>query len=113
MPKRILSEKNLSVDEVKEILEKTDEEDLSPFQKRAFEYVRKFSKMDKGKHGKVLSKLLKLGDVTGEEAVQILNLMPKSREELKTIFYHRKAIIMTEFLDSILETLWGEVPKEE
>ena len=113
MPRRILGERSVSVGEVKGILEKTGEEDLSPFQRRTFEYVRKFSKLEKGRHGRVLGKLLKLGDITEEEGVQILNLMPKSREELKTIFYHRKAVIMSDFLDNILKILWGEIPREE
>lgn len=113
MPRKIVSEKNLTLSEVFEALKAEEKErELSLFQKRTLDYIRKFSKT-KGKESKMLMKrLLKLGDITEQEAVQIVNLMPKSREELKTIFYHRKTIIMTDFLDTILQVLWEEKPKE-
>jgi len=70
--------------------------------------VRKFSKMDVKECRRIYKELMKLGDITDDEAVEIINIAPKSREELRTIFYHRKTILMSDFLDKILEILWGK-----
>ncbi|MFQ5711027.1 MAG: hypothetical protein ACE5GD_04510 [Candidatus Geothermarchaeales archaeon] len=106
MPKKTLSERSITLSEVLESLEEEEKKrELSLFQKRTLEYIRKFSKIKGEESRKIMRKLLDLGDITEEEAVQIVNLMPKSREELKTIFYHRKTIIMTDFLDRVLQVL--------
>jgi DNA-directed RNA polymerase subunit F len=103
-----LEERNLSYGEVKEILGKQGEESLSQFQRRTLEYVRKFSKKDAKECRRIYGELMKLGDITDDEAIEIINIAPRSREELRTIFYHRKSILMGDFLDKILEILWGK-----
>ena len=64
--------------------------------------------MDVKECRRIYKELMKLGDITDDEAVEIINIAPKSREELRTIFYHRKTILMSDFLDKILEILWGK-----
>lgn len=103
-----MKEKNVSYSEVKEILGKQGDENLSQFQRRTLEYVRKFSKKDVKECRRIYKKLMKIGDITDDEAIEIINIAPKSREELRTIFYHRKTILMSDFLDKILEVLWGK-----
>jgi DNA-directed RNA polymerase subunit F len=105
MVRKILEEKSLPNSKVKEIFDKIKDEKLNHFQRRTAEYVRKFSAKDSGKSYEILNELLKLEDISIDEAVQIVNLAPKSREEIRTVFYHRKTILMTEFLDKILEIL--------
>lgn len=103
MPKKILGERYLTNSEALEILSNEDGESLSQFQRRAIEYLRKVSKGDQQRDAKILKSLHQLGDITVEEAIQIINLKPKSREEVRTIFYHRKTILEGDFLDKILE----------
>ena len=103
MVRKIIKERKITIGEVLDVLNKEDE--LGQFQLRVLDYVKKMTKINGKKSEELVKKLLELGDVTEEEAVQIVNIMPKSKEELKTIFYHRKTIIMEEFLNKILEIL--------
>ena len=103
MVRKIIKERKITMGEVLDVLNEEDE--LGQFQLRVLDYVKKMTKINGKKSEELVKKLLELGDVTEEEAVQIVNIMPKSKEELKTIFYHRKTIIMEEFLNKILEIL--------
>lgn len=105
MPKRILGEKYVTNSEAIALLEEGNVESFSQFQRRALEYLRRNSKGDQQTDAKMLKSLHQLGDITSEEAIQIINLKPKSREELRTIFYHRRTILESEFLDKILKIL--------
>ena len=101
--RKIIKERKITVGEVLDVL--SEESELGQFQLRVLDYVKKMTKIDGQKSKELVKKLLELGDITEEEAVQIANIMPKSKEELRTIFYHRKTIIMEEFLNKILEIL--------
>jgi len=103
MVRKIIKERKITIGEVLDVL--SEESELGQFQLRVLDYVKKMTKIDGKKSEELVKKLLELGDITEEEAVQIVNIMPKSKEELKTIFYHRKTIIMEEFLNKILEIL--------
>ena len=103
MVRKIIKERKITMGEVLDVLNEEDE--LGQFQLRVLDYVKKMTKINGKKSEELVKKLLELGDITEEEAVQIVNIMPKSKEELKTIFYHRKTIIMEEFLNKILEIL--------
>jgi len=103
MVRKIIKERKITIGEVLDVLNEEDE--LGQFQLRVLDYVKKMTKINGKKSEELVKKLLELGDITEEEAVQIVNIMPKSKEELKTIFYHRKTIIMEEFLNKILEIL--------
>ncbi|RLG60350.1 RNA polymerase Rpb4 [Candidatus Geothermarchaeota archaeon] len=106
MVRKILKERKLTIGEVLDILSK--EESLGQFQQRVLDYVKKMAKVDAKRGRELIKKLIKIGDITEDEAVQIVNIMPESKEELKTIFYHRKTIIMEEFLNKILKVLRSE-----
>ena len=75
--------KNLTIPQVKKILEGIDEEKIDHFQHRTYNYISKFSKVEAETAEKILEKLTKEFDLEEEEAVQIINCMPKSIEELK------------------------------
>lgn len=103
MVRKIVKEEKITVGEVLDILSR--EENIGQFQQRILDYAKKMAKMDGEISRKLVEKLLELGDITEEEAVQIVNIMPKTKEELKSIFYHRKTIVMEEFLNKILEII--------
>jgi len=103
MVRKIIRERKITVGEVLDVL--NEENELGQFQLRVLDYVKKMTKINGQKSRELVEKLLELGDITEEEAVQIANVMPKSKEELRTIFYHRKTIIMEDFLNKILGIL--------
>ncbi|MCD6381328.1 MAG: hypothetical protein J7L50_03275, partial [Candidatus Odinarchaeota archaeon] len=85
MSLKIKSRKYLTLPEVKEILEKLSEErELDYTQRITLDYVSKFSRISKEKTMELLKKLMELG-VDEESAYQIVNIMPKTLEELSTI----------------------------
>ena len=105
MAKKILTEQIVPSGELKAVLDTEDEELLSQFQRRTQEYLRGVAKLNRDQEKALLDELLKLGDITDDEAVQIVSIMPQTKDELKTVFFHRKTVIMTEFLDNILNAV--------
>lgn len=105
MPKRTVSEKEITIPEVKKILEAKGEE-LDQFQRRTFDYAAKFSKIDALKAEKLVNKLVEKFGIIRSDAVQIVNCMPTSVEELRVFFAaSKKKIILTSQLEELLETL--------
>jgi DNA-directed RNA polymerase subunit F len=78
--------KNLTLPQVKKLLESMGEENLDQFQRRTFDYVSKFG-------------------LDNDEAVQIVNCMPKSVEELRVFLASGRKIIEASKLQSIVNLL--------
>ena len=106
MPKKILSLRVLTIPESKEIIE--GEQNLNQFQRKVLDYCGKHSKMSAEKARELFEKLVTNLDVTPLEAAQIVNIMPKSKEELRVIFYPRKKIVLESFLDEVWKVLTTE-----
>ena len=68
----------VSLAEVKEILEKVDTESLDQIQRWTYDYVSKFSNTDPKTAKKMKQDLIKECNLTEDEAVEILNIMPES-----------------------------------
>ncbi len=100
MPKRILERELISNAEMRAVISEVEE--LGSLQRRTYEYVSKFSKISPEKARELKEKLLSLEDITEEEAVMIINILPQTAEELKDIFHHRKTILPKNFIDEIL-----------
>lgn len=109
MAKRILGKEAISNPEMRDAL--LSEEELGSLQRRTFEYVNKFSKIDEDKAVQLKRKLLEIGDINEEEAVMIINVMPRTFEEIRDIFHHRKTILPREFVDKIIAAI-NDVVKE-
>lgn len=101
MVRKILSKQAISNPEMKEIL--STEKSLGGLQRRTYEYVTKFSKLPSDKAKKLREELLKIEDITEEEAVMIVNILPKTTEEIRDVFHYRKTILSADFLNRILE----------
>jgi len=99
------AEKLLTLPEVKEILESMDESQLDQFQRRTLNFLSKFSKIEAKNAVKVVQKLVEDFEVTPEEAVQIVNCMPKTVEELRIFLAGGRKIIETEKLEAMLRLL--------
>jgi len=107
MEKRELSEKRLTLPQVKKVLEEIGEENLDQFQRRTLDYVNKFSKVDAKTAEKLLEKLVKEFDLDEAEAVQVVNCMPETVDELRVFLAGGRKIIETAKLEAIISLLNG------
>ena len=111
MPKP-LKEKVLTLPEVKKVLESLGEENLDQFQRRTLDYASKFSRVDAEDAKELVKRLVEEFELEEEEAVQIVNCMPESIEELRTFLAGGRKIIETSKLEAIIGLL-NEYRKKE
>jgi len=103
VPKRIVEEKEVTIAEAKRVLEEGGE--LNPFQQRTFDYLSKFSKIEASKAGELVKKLEQL-EIDRVDAIQIVNCVPSTVEELRVFFAaSKKKIIRASKLEEILKLL--------
>jgi len=100
-----LSESKLTLPRVKKVLESVGDENLDQFQRRTLDYVSKFSKANVADAEKVLEKLIKDFGLEESEAVQIINCMPETVDELRIFLAGGRKIIETSKLESITNLL--------
>ena len=105
MARKALKERTIAVPQVKEALESIGEERLDQFQRRSLDYATKFSKVDADKVDTIVSEFVKKFEVDEEEAVQIVNALPESIQELRVFLAGGRKIIETSKLEQILEFL--------
>jgi len=105
MGKRELSESRLTLPQVKKALESVGEENMDQFQRRTLDYVSKFTKVDADVAAKLLEKLVNEFGLDENEAVQIVNCMPESVEELRVFLAGGRKIIETAKLQAIVALL--------
>ncbi len=105
MSKREISESKLSLPQVKKVLESVGEENLDQFQRRTLDYVSKFSKVSPADAELLLEKLVKEYGLDEDEAVQIVNCMPESVDELRIFLAGGRKIIETQKLATIVSLL--------
>jgi len=105
MAKKATSEKNLTLPQVKKMLESIGEEELDQFQRRTLDYASKFSKVDASASEKLVEKLVGEFGLEEEEAVQIVNCMPRSVEELRIFLAGGRKIIEASKLEAIMSLL--------
>ncbi|MBN2155729.1 MAG: hypothetical protein JW776_06780 [Candidatus Lokiarchaeota archaeon] len=89
MVRKILEKKIVSIPEVMEVLEdlhKKRKGEFDSFQESSLIYARTFSKVDHKKVEKIKSMLMKTYDLDEEHAIQVINIMPGTVEELRVIF---------------------------
>jgi len=105
IPKKELKERLLTVPQVKEMLEKIGEESLDQFQRRTLDFAAKFSKVDPKAAGELMDKLVGEFELDIEEAVQIINCMPESVEEIRVFLAGGRKIVETSKLEALLAFL--------
>jgi len=105
MPKKSITTKNLTIPTVKKTLESLGEENLDQFQRRTLDYLSKFCKIDADNAEKLVEKLVTEFGLEEVEAVQIINCMPKSVEELRVFLASGRKIIETSKLEAIVNLL--------
>jgi len=99
------SKKLLTIPEAHQILQKIDIVKADQIQKRTLDYTTKFAKATP-ESAKKLRKELEIECGLGEEeAVEVVNVMPKSIEELRTFTSGWRKLLPTETLEKILKIL--------
>ena len=102
----------LTVSEVKRILEEIGEENLDQFQRRALDYATKFSKVEPQTAEKLTKGLIEKFNLEEDEAVQIVNCLPESIEEIRVFLAAGRRIVETQKLNEILAFLNSNRRKE-
>lgn len=105
MGKRELGESKLTLPQVKKVLESIGEDNLDQFQRRTLDYVNKFSKLDADKVEGLLEKLVREFGLDETEAVQVVNCMPETVDELRVFLVGGRKIIETTKLAAIVALL--------
>jgi len=105
MSKENVGEKKLTLPQVKKLLESVGEENLDQLQRRTFDYVSKFSKVDVEAAEKLVEKLVKEFGLEEDEAVEIVNCLPKTVDELRVFLAGGRKIIDVSTLKTIATLL--------
>jgi DNA-directed RNA polymerase subunit F len=95
----------LTLTEAHQVLEKIDVEKADQIQKRTLDYTSKFAKMSPETAKKLRKQLETDCGLSEAEAVEVVNVMPKSIEELRTFTAGWRKLLATETLEKILRTL--------
>jgi DNA-directed RNA polymerase subunit F len=105
LARKALKERIVTVPQVKEALESIGEEKLDQLQRRSLDYATKFTKTDSNKIETFLTDLREKFELNEEEAVQIINAMPESIQEIRVFLAGGRKIIETSKLEKILAFL--------
>jgi DNA-directed RNA polymerase subunit F len=107
--KEVLSEELLTLAEVKEILLKIAEErrelgiEVGYGFRKALRHADQFSKISGERSRELINKLLKLEKMKPLIAVRIADILPQSRDEIRSIYAKEKYTLSNEELDQILD----------
>ena len=105
MVKKVVDEKLLTIPEVRELMEKVGPGAGGDFLIRTLDYVGKFSKVGAAEARELVEKLVNEFGLSDWEAVQIVNCMPKTADELKVFLRGHRAYFSKEKLRKILDLL--------
>jgi DNA-directed RNA polymerase subunit F len=78
---------------------------MDQIQRWTYDYSKKFAKTDYDNAKVMIDNLVNEGDLSMEEAVELVNVMPKSLEELRAFTFGWKKLIVTEKLEKIKSIL--------
>ncbi len=89
MVRKILEKKTMTIPEVLEVLEdlhKKRKGEFDSFQESCLIYARTFSKIPVKQVGKIKKMLMKSYKLDEEHAIQVINILPSTIEELRVLF---------------------------
>jgi DNA-directed RNA polymerase subunit F len=107
--KRIIDEQVITVSDLKEILATIEAErqdrgkEMSYELRRSIEHVNHISTGTSERSAVLLEKLLQVNNVTPAVAYHMVDMLPKSREEVRAIFGKDRFAHTTEEIDSIID----------
>lgn len=98
----IIKKEVITLPEVKEILEHVKPDDMDQIQRWTFDYVGKFAKTNSKMAQKMVKQLIQQCELKEEEAVEVVNIMPTSLEELRAFTFGWKKLILTATLEKMI-----------
>ena len=101
----IIKKEVITLPQVKKVLETIKPDEMDQIQRWTYDYVRKFAKTDSELAEKMVKRLVEECELKPEEAIEIINIMPTSIEELRAFTYGWKKLILTETLEKMLNIL--------
>ena len=107
--KEVVSEELLTLSEVKNILNKIQDErlkkgeELRYEQRRAIEHTNKFAKISAKSSRALVDELIKLEKMKPEIAIRIADIMPKTKDELRSIYAKERYTLVEKELETILD----------
>ena len=108
--KNVINEELLTISEAKELLDRIkeerageEEEELGYELKKAIRHVDAFPKIDPKKSRDLVNSLLELEKMKPEIAIRIADILPKTRDELRSIYAKERFILTTDDLDQMLD----------
>jgi len=105
MPREIVKEEEVTLPQVKKLLEQRQKEgELSYLQRLTYDYTIKFSKLSPEKAEGLLKRLKEEG-ISPSVASQIVNIMPTSVDELRTVFAGESKPVLPSELEKILSVV--------
>lgn len=105
MSKETATERKLTLPNVKKTLDSIGEENLDQLQRRTLDYVAKFAKVDADVADKIVVKLVNEFGLDENEAVQVVNCMPRTVDELRVFLAGGRKIIDVSTLKAIIGLL--------
>jgi DNA-directed RNA polymerase subunit F len=108
----VIKREIITLSEVKKTLESMSLDEMDQIQRWTYDYSKKFAKTDYDNAKIMIDNLIKEGDLTMEEAVELVNVMPKSLEELRAFTFGWKKLIVTEKLEKIKSILISNPDQE-
>lgn len=107
--KEVKKEELLTLAEIKEVLDKIEEErakagkELRYEQKRAVEHAKKFARLSSKDAKKMVEELLKLQKMKLSIAIQISNILPLTKDEVRSVYAKERFTLTEDDLEKILD----------
>ena len=108
----VIKREIVTLSEVKKILETIPMDEMDQIQRWTYDYFKKFSKVEYEHAKEMVDKLASESDLTNEESVELVNVMPRSIEELRAFTFGWKKLIVTEKLEKIKSILLSKNKEE-
>jgi DNA-directed RNA polymerase subunit F len=105
---RIKELKPTTIAEAKEILDSMPVEEMEHIQRKTSEHLRQFAKVNAHTARRIVGRLVEEVKLTEEEAVETVNILPETLEELRALVAGWKKLLTTETLQQILRILTEE-----
>lgn len=105
MSKETATERKLTLPNVKKTLDSIGEENLDQLQRRTLDYVAKFAKVDADAADKIVERLVNEFGLDENEAIQVVNCMPRTVDELRVFLAGGRKIIEVSTLKAIIGLL--------
>jgi DNA-directed RNA polymerase subunit F len=103
---KVLKSQPVTMAEAKDVMVKREKEkELNYEQKVALEHLRKFTKLKSSDAKKFVEELSGILRMSPETVMQIVNIMPKTPDELRMIFTREKFSLKEDELKKILELI--------